>query len=197
MARVHLLLAHPLDDSFCAAIAARAESALIARGHEVDRLDLYRDGFDPRLTASERRRYYAPPADVEAVDAYVARLLAAEKLVLVFPQWWFNMPAVLNGWFDRVFQPGVAFDHTPGYGRILPRLKRLESVLVVSTLGSPWWAAELYLRNPVRRQLKAGVFGTCAGHARFRMLNCYGTEKISAADREAFLERVGRAAETL
>lgn len=196
MARVHLLLAHPLEDSFCAAIAARAESALTARGHAVDRLDLYREGFDPCLTASERRHYYAPPPDLSAVEGYVARLRAAEKLVLVFPQWWFNMPAVLKGWFDRVFQPGVAFDHTPGYDSIRPRLDQLDSVLVITTLGSPWWAAELYLRNPVRRQLKAGVFGSCS-HARFRMLNCYGTEKISAAGREAFLERVRGAAEKL
>ena len=197
MTRVHLLLAHPLDDSFCAAIAARAERVLTARGHDVDRLDLYSDGFDPRMTASERHHYYAPPAEVDAVEAYVSRLLAAEKLVLIFPQWWFNMPAVLKGWFDRVFQPSVAFDHTPGYGRILPRLERLDSVLAITTLGSPWWAAELYLRNPVRRQLKAGIFGTCAPRARFRMLNCYGTEKIAAAGREAFLARVDRAAKNL
>ena len=197
MARVHLLLAHPLPDSFCAAIALRAETALKARGHQVDRLDLYGEAFDPCLTADERRGYYAPPAQFAAVEGYVARLLAAEKLVLVFPQWWFNMPAILKGWFDRVFQPGVAFDHTPGYGQIRPRLVRLDSVLAVTTLGSPWWAAELYLRNPVRRQLKAGIVGTCAPRARFRMLNCYGTEKIAAPGREAFLARVERAAERL
>ena len=31
--------------------------------------------------------------------------------ILVFPQWWFNFPAILKGFFDRVFAPGVAFDH--------------------------------------------------------------------------------------
>ncbi|WP_193369989.1 NAD(P)H-dependent oxidoreductase [Pelagibius marinus] len=197
MARVHLLLAHPLPESFCAAIADRAETALAAGGHEVDRLDLYQEGFDPRLTAAERHSYYHPPADLSAVASYVDRLQAADKVVLVFPQWWFNVPAILKGWFDRVFQPGVAFDHTPGYGQIEPRLDKLDSVLAVTTLGSPWWVAELVMRNPVRRQIKSGIVWACARQARFRMLNCYGTEKLSAAQREAFLGRVERAARSL
>jgi len=93
----------------------------------VDRLDLYHEGCEPCLTAAGRRRYDTPLAEVTAVEDDVARRLAAEKLVLVFPQWWFNMPAVLKGWFDRVFQPSVAFDHTPGHSRILPRLERLQA----------------------------------------------------------------------
>lgn len=197
MARVHLLLAHPLPDSFCAAIAAQAEATVSARGNTVDRLDLYAESLDPRLTPAERVAYYNPPADLSAVVPYVDRLRAADKLVLVFPQWWFNMPAILKGWFDRVFQPGIAFDHTPGYGKIRPRLDNLDSVLAVTTLGSPWWAAELYMRNPLRRQLKGGIFGTCAPQARFRMLNCYRTELLSAAQRKTFLARVERAAATL
>lgn len=197
MARVHLLLAHPLPESFCAAIAERAEAALAAGGHQVDRLDLYREDFEPRLTPAERQAYYNPPADLSAVAPYVDRLRAADKLVLVFPQWWFNMPAILKGWFDRVFQPGIAFDHTPGYGQIRPRLDNIDSVLAVTTLGSPWWAAELFMRNPVRRQIKSGIVWTCSRHARFRMLNCYGTEKINAADRQAFLGRVEQAVRKL
>ena len=46
--------------------------------------------------------------DSKAVAGYVARLRLAEKLVFVFPQWWFNVPAILKGFFDRVLVPGVA-----------------------------------------------------------------------------------------
>ena len=190
MARVHLVLAHPLTDSFGAAIAARAETALNTAGHRVDTLDLYAEKFQPCLTAAERRAYYSDSADLSDVADAVARLRAAEKLVLVFPQWWFGMPAILKGWIDRVFQPGVAFEHTPGYGKILPRLDNIDSVLAVTTLGSPWWIAELYMRNPVRRQIKKGIIGPCTPSAAFRMLNCYHAEQIPAARRQAFLARV-------
>jgi len=46
------------------------------------------------------------------VDAgQIDRLMSAEALVLVFPTWWFGFPAILKGWFDRVWAPGIAYDH--------------------------------------------------------------------------------------
>jgi NAD(P)H dehydrogenase (quinone) len=59
------------------------------------------DDFDPRLTGAERRGYFTTPYDSKAVASNVARLRLAEKLVFVFPQWWFNVPAILKGFFDR------------------------------------------------------------------------------------------------
>ncbi|WP_420347138.1 NAD(P)H-dependent oxidoreductase [Pelagibius sp.] len=197
MAQVLLILAHPLEDSFCAAIAARAEAALEARGDGVDVLDLYREDFDPRLSRSERRCHYSDQPDHSAVADQIRRLRAADKIVLVFPQWWFAMPAILKGYFDRVFQPGVAFDHTPGYGQIRPRLKTLQAVLAVSTLGSARWVSALYMGYPVKRQLRRAIVKTCAPQARFRMLNCYDTEKIDAARSARFLARVEKAAAAL
>ncbi len=197
MAQVLLILAHPLEDSFCAAIAARAAAALEAGGDGVDVLDLYREDFDPHLSRSERLRYYTDRPDHSAVADQIRRLQAADKVVLVFPQWWFNMPAVLKGYFDRVFQPGVAFDHTPGYGQIRPRLTSLQAVLAVSTLGSARWVSALFMGYPVDRQLRRGIVRACAPQARFRMLTCYDTEKIDAARRERFLKRVERTAATL
>ena len=193
MARTLLILAHPLRDSFCGAIAERARQGLAERGQDIDFLDLYREDFDPRLSAAERAAYYAETADLSAVGDYTARLLVADSLVLVFPQWWFNLPAIMKGYFDRVLQPGVAFDHTPGYGKILPRLAKLSQVLAISTLGSPWWVTNLYMGNPVRRQLSRGILAACAPQARFTMLTCYSAEKIGAERRERFLAQVSQA----
>jgi Flavodoxin-like fold len=68
---------------------ARIRATLERRGIEVDMIDLYADDFDPRLTGAERRGYFTTPYDSKAVAGYVARLRLAEKLVFVFPQWWF------------------------------------------------------------------------------------------------------------
>ena len=54
--RILLVLAHPLPDSFAASLAETVRRKLTANGHTVDRLDLYREGFDPRLSPSERDR---------------------------------------------------------------------------------------------------------------------------------------------
>lgn len=148
------VVAHPLDNAFAKAAAARIRAALERRGIEVDIIDLYADDFDPRLTGAERRGYFTTPYDSKAVAGYVARLRLAEKLVFVFPQWWFNVPAILKGFFDRVLVPGVAFDHASGGGPLIPRLTHVDALWVVSSTGAPWWGLHhQYVRISEERRL--------------------------------------------
>jgi len=94
--RVLVVYAHPLSDSFAAALRDAVVARLRESGHEVDHCDLYAEGFDPVLTAPERRAYNTATPDLTAVKAHVARLRAAEALVLCFPTWWYGMPAILK-----------------------------------------------------------------------------------------------------
>ena len=188
-----LVTAHPLEDSLCAMLAERAAQALAAAGHEVVHENLYVQDFAPALTAAERRSYYAAQYDASAVAPQTARLLEAEALVLVFPTWWFGFPAILKGWFDRVWGPGIAYDHADDLGAIRPRLQRLRRVLAVTTLGSPGWVDYFILRRPVRRVLKTALLGTCAPGCRFEMLSLYKSEKPALQAVAAFSERVERA----
>jgi putative NADPH-quinone reductase len=187
--RVLLVVAHPLEDSFAKAATARVKAALERRGMEVDLIDLYADGFDPRLTGSERRGYFASPYDCGAVEVYIDRLRQADKLVFVFPQWWFNMPAILKGFFDRVFVPGAAFDHSPG-GGLIARLTKIDALYVVSSTGAPWWIARLYMGDPVRLQIGRGVKPILNPKARFRMLTLHDMDRMTPARAGAFLDRI-------
>ncbi len=192
--RAHLVFAHPLPDSLGAHLAHTAEAALRARGFEMDRLDLYAEAFQPALTHDERRHYYAEPQSVPDAIALQQRLADADILVLVFPTWWFGLPAILKGWFDRVWAPGFAFDQgTP----IKPRLTGLQSCLVVTTLGSPWWIDRLVMRQPVRRILKTAILGACAPQARFTMLSLHAAETVHPPRLRRFESRIARAVETL
>lgn len=187
--RALLVLAHPLGDSLCASLAKRARSALEARGASVDVLDLYGEDFAPVLTADERRAYYGTPQPDARIAALQRRLAAADMLVLVFPTWWFSMPAMLKGWFDRVWSPGFAFaSGTP----IRPLLTNMKSCLVVTTLGSPWWIDNLVMRRPVRRVLKTALLGACAPKAKFHMLSLHGAEATDAARAERFGQQIDR-----
>lgn len=114
-------------------------------------------------------------------------------MVFVFPQWWFGMPAILKGFVDRVFVPGVAFDPDPAGGRLTPRLDNIRTFDVVTTTGSPRWITELYMRNPVRRQIRNGIMKVCRRHARFRMLSMYDLDRADRADCEKFITRVREA----
>lgn len=195
--RILLVLAHPLEDSFAASVAKTAREMLAAGGHEVDLLDLYRERFDPCLSETERRGYFDQPYDTSGVDDLVTRLRQAEGLILVFPQWWFNFPAILKGFFDRVFAPGVAFTHDPAGGRIVPKLTNIRLFWALTTTGSPWWIVHLYMGNPVRRLLKRGIAAFCAKRLNFRMLALHDMDRVTDAGRKAHLERVKRALTTI
>ena len=188
--RIQTILAHPLADSFAAAIQRTAAKALRAAGHELIETDLYAEGFAPALTVAERAAYFSPGYDVSAVAPLVDRLRWSQGLVLCFPHWWFDQPAILKGWFDRVWAPGVAFRHDRAGGRIEPLLTGLLSVSVLTSFGSPWWLAELYMRNPARRILKSGILTACAPQARLRYLAHYDMDRSTDATRKRFLTKV-------
>lgn len=184
---VHLVLCHPLEDSLNARLACTAETGIRSRNLPVDRLDLYASGFEPALTVEERQAYYGAIRPKNSPVDLQRRLAEAEHLVLVFPTWWFAPPAMLKGWFERVWSPGIAFEQgTP----IRPLLTNLKSILVVTTLGSPWWFDTLIARQPVKTTLRTGLFTACAPQAKFRMLSLHSAENIDAQRLERFETRI-------
>ncbi len=155
--RILVIYAHPVETSFNAALHARILESLKNSGHAVDDCDLYREGFDPRLTREERLGYHEVGPNIAPVREHVERLRAAEALVLSFPVWNFGYPAILKGYFDRVFLPGVSFDLTPD-GGVAPRLTNIRKVAAVCTYGSTRLRAMLAgdpPRKAVKRVLRA------------------------------------------
>jgi putative NADPH-quinone reductase len=125
---------------------------------------------------------------VAPVAAYVERLRSAEALVLCFPVWNFGFPAILKGYFDRVFLPGVSFDLLGG--TVAPRLTHIRKLAAVTTYGATRLRAVLAGDPPrklVTRALRAnmGLLTPVTYLARYDMNNAADTE------RRRFLDRVG------
>lgn len=188
-----VVIAHPLRESLCNSLAVKVIESLTAVGHEVLVEDLYRNEFAAALTVSERASYYGQCYESTAVHSEIDRLLSADGIVLCFPTWWFGFPAILKGWFDRVWGPGVAYDHANDLGPIKPRLHSLRKVLAITSLGSPWWVDKIVMRQPVKRVLKTAILGTCAPACHFEMLSLYKSERLERARVERFAARVERA----
>jgi len=185
-----LVIAHPLDNSLCHYLAKKAISQLISQGHQVVVKDLYQEGFNPVLTRNERASYYQNQFDHSELTRDIDQLQNAEILVLVFPTWWFSFPAILKGWFDRVWAPGYAYDHASDLGAITPKLDNLKEVKVITTLGSPWWVDKLVLWQPVRRILKIALLGACAKGIKFKMLSLYNSEKATKTSVKKFVQKI-------
>ncbi|QND53988.1 NAD(P)H-dependent oxidoreductase [Phyllobacterium sp. 628] len=193
MKRFLVVSAHPLKDSLCGHLTALVTEQIAASPNTLQFFDLYQRDFDPRLSPEERQSYYASEYAGSAVGEDAVALQAADVLILIFPTWWFGLPAILKGWIDRVFVPGTAYDHAPDFGRMLPRLNNMKNCIVVTTLGSPWWIDRLVMLRPVRRILKTAVIGTCAPKARFTMLSLYNCESLSPVRLAVFEQRIGQA----
>jgi len=185
---VLLIYCHPRDDSFCAALRDAAVIGLRAADHTVEVRDLYAEGFVPVLDADERGRYYHPPANLSGIEAHVAALRRADALLLVYPTWWFGLPAMLKGWFDRVWVPDVAFRLRDG-GGLEPLLTRIRCIGVVTTYGSPRWLLWL-IGWPDRRMVRSAFRPLCARHARLDWIALTGMDTCTMPQRERFVARV-------
>jgi NAD(P)H dehydrogenase (quinone) len=185
--RVLVLYAHPHEESFCAALHAAVLEGLREAGHAVDDVDLYAEDFDPVLSRHERLAYHDVPDNRAPVAGHVERLLAAEALVIVAPIWNFGFPAILKGYFDRVFLPGVSFKLVDG--SIRPNLWNIRRLTTVTSYGGSRWRT-LLMGDPPRRQIKRGLRAVCHPAARVSYLAHYDMNRSTPRSRAAFLARV-------
>jgi NAD(P)H dehydrogenase (quinone) len=144
-----IVTAHPDPTSLTASAARQLLEALRPGGAVI--ADLAAEGFDPRFGVADRGRYRGDgdvPADVAREQR---RLDAADHVVLVFPVYWWSMPALLKGWVDRVFINGWAFDiDEAGTHRNLGRL----TVHLLAVAGD---ASGTYERHGYERALRTQI----------------------------------------
>jgi NAD(P)H dehydrogenase (quinone) len=185
--RVLVLYCHPVEDSFNAAVHAAVLRGLRAAGHEVDDCDLYAEGFQPAMTRPERIGYHKIPQNRVPVEPYVARLLAAEALVIVSPVWNFGFPAMLKGFFDRVFLPGVSFGLVDG--KVRPMLHNIGKLTAVMTYGGNRMRAFL-AGDPPRKIVTRVLRVTIRPGAAVRHMACYDMNRATETRLSGFLRTV-------
>jgi putative NADPH-quinone reductase len=186
MAKVLVVHAHPCEESFSAALNAATIEALDAAGWDVDACNLYAEGFSPIMTAEERRNYHDTTVNTAPVQGYVDRLRAADAMVLVFPVWNFGYPAVLKGYFDRVFLPGVSFDLQDG--KVQGCLSNIRKLAAVTTYGATPLRAFL-AGDPPRKLIKRAVWGVTKPD-KVRYLALHGMNTVTQSQRDAFVHKV-------
>jgi NAD(P)H dehydrogenase (quinone) len=186
MTRALVLFAHPCEESFSSALHRTVVETLNGRGWDVDDCDLNAEGFSPVLTAEERRAYHDIAVNAGPVQSYVERLQRAEALILVFPVWNFGYPAILKGFLDRVFLPGVSFRLEDGL--VQPNLTHIRKLAAFTTYGGTRWRAFLAGDPPKKSVTRAVWYVTQAEKTRYLAL--YDMNRATDADRARFLGRV-------
>src|SRR5262245_46772115 len=187
---IQVVHCHPLTESYDHALFRTIVQTLEQNGHRVIPTDLYREGFDPVMTIEERRSYMGNDYDTSGVATYVEILKKVEGVILCFPHWWFSMPAKIKDWVDRVWGPGVAFTYDPNDGHLVPDLRNVRLVGVVTSYGSPWWIVKIFAGDAGRMVLMRGMKPLCAKGAQSFYLAKYAMDSSTPQSRQAFMEKV-------
>ena len=182
---------HPNPESFIAAVYDRAVTALREGGNDVRVRDLYAEGFDPAMSADERRAHGEPGAP-PGLEQHAEDLHWCEHLVLVYPTWWSAQPAVLKGWVDRVWVRGVAWEMPAGANRVRARLKNVRRLTAITTHGSTKRVNALE-GEAGKRTVSRSLRALCHPMARTKWLAMYDVDRSDADARKKFLARVSRA----
>jgi NAD(P)H dehydrogenase (quinone) len=194
--RVMVLHAHPLETSYNRSLCNAVMETLKAKGHEPDLVDLYAENFDPVLSREDRLGYHDVPNNITpALKPYVDRLMAAEAIVVVHPVWNYGFPAILKGYFDKVFMPGVSFvlvgGDGPDKGKLKPNLKHIKKVAFVTSYGGDRWRT-FVMGDPPRRMARRWGWVTFGGWLPPTYLALYDMNNVSPDQLKGFIDKVKR-----
>ena len=189
MKKIFLVYGHYNDSSFNAAIRDEFVKQSKVNGNQVDVVDLYKEKFNPVFSGEKPD---------ETVLDHRKRIEEADAIVLIAPIWNFRMPAIVEGWIDKVLSPPWAFRFKKiigNYGYPIGNLKGKRAV-VFCTYGSPQFAIRTFFLNMPTKRLRRGVFNIC-GITNVIYKRYFAVPFVSDQKRKKFLEDVRKTVRSL
>jgi NAD(P)H dehydrogenase (quinone) len=183
-----IIVAHPNPASFNkSGILETVKATLTEQGHEYRVRDLYEINFNPILSGADFAAFQSGtiPADIQAEQDHIRW---AKKIVVIYPIWWIGRPAIFQGYIDRVFSYGFAFE----YGEAGAKgLLDIDKTLIINTAGTPehvydgWNESKQLLGRPSVE----GIF-YFSGVKQVEHLQFYGLPSSTPEQREEMLAKV-------
>ena len=154
--RVLVVLGHPSNQSFPAALSSAYVASARAAGHDVQVLELGALDFDPVLRDGYQQVQPLEP-DLQHAQSLIRW---AEHLVFVFPIWWGGIPALMKGFLDRVLLPGFAFRYKRG-SPFPEKLLAGRTAHLLVTLDTPPWYFRWFQHMPGLHQIRRTTLAFC------------------------------------
>ncbi len=148
---ITIIFAHPKHESLNGNIFHSVEKYCDDVGQNYTSIDLYKDEFSPVLTAKELDGFYNGISIDPLVKKYQDILMKTEKLIIIFPIWWNEYPAIFKGFFERVCLGKFAFEYVPG--GVASKLTHIKSSLVVTTSHAPTEVIKKFQGNMIENQV--------------------------------------------
>ena len=154
--KILVILGHPDAESFCGALANAYVNGAKATGAGVRILKLGDLDFDPVLWKGYNRVQELEPDLKESQEL----INWSSHIVFVYPNWWGTMPALLKGFFDRVFLPGFAFKYREN-SEFWDKLLSGRTAHLIVTMDTPPWYYRWIYHRPGHNEMRRAILGFC------------------------------------
>lgn len=186
---ITIIYVHPWDGSFNKAILDRIVENLESKKTEKYQIiDLYKENFNPVMSKEELSLYNKGESLDPAVKKYQKILKETDKIIFIFPIWWFEMPAMLKGFIDKVMLKGFSYEETSA-GLLKGKLGNIKNVSVVTTSGGPKWYFKLLGGNYIEKVFMKNTLKNL-GMKKSKWINFGNIKKSSSKQREIFLNNL-------
>ncbi|MDE0534655.1 NAD(P)H-dependent oxidoreductase [Tenacibaculum sp. L6] len=156
MKHILLINGHPDKESFNHALAASYKRGALETEAVIEEITITDLNFNPNLKFGYRKRTELEPDLQEALT----KIKKSDHIVWVFPVWWAGYPAIMKGFIDRTFLPGITFQ--PIEGKPFPeKLLKGKTARLIITSDTPSWYDYLFMKRPAIRQFKKGTLEFC------------------------------------
>ncbi len=156
MKNILIINGHPNKESLNFALATAYQKGALEFGATVSIIHIGDLNFDPNLAYGYQKRMELEP---DLVDS-LTKIRQAEHLVWVHPVWWGGMPALMKGFIDRLFLPGIAFkyrENSVWWDKLLTG----KTARIITTLDQPSWYYRFMFGRPSVNQLRRSVLEFC------------------------------------
>ncbi|WP_420388266.1 NAD(P)H-dependent oxidoreductase [Roseivirga sp.] len=156
MKKILVINGHPDKESFNHALSRAYIKGALKAGVDPDVINIADLSFDPVLKYGYRKVMDLEPDLEEAIG----KIKKADHIVWFFPMWWYGSPALMKGFIDRTFLPGVAYKFEEG--KTFPnKLFKGKTARAVITADTPKWYDFLVMGKPAIKQFKKGTMEFC------------------------------------
>ncbi|MBC8985181.1 NAD(P)H-dependent oxidoreductase [Pedobacter sp. N36a] len=156
MTNILIINGHPNKESFNHAIAAAYRNGALKTGASISQINISELSFNPNLAYGYTKRMDLEPDLLKSLE----KIKAADHLVWIHPVWWGGMPAVMKGFIDRLFLPGLTYQYRENsiwWDKLLVG----KTARIITTMDQPAWYYRFFYGNPSIRQLKKSTLEFC------------------------------------
>ncbi|MDO6758720.1 NAD(P)H-dependent oxidoreductase [Tamlana sp. 2_MG-2023] len=191
MKHVLIINGHPDKESFNYALSEAYKKGVNKTDSILSQINIAELEFNPNLQFGYRKRTALEPDLVDAID----KIKQADHIVWVFPVWWYSYPALMKGFIDRTFLPGITYQLIDG--KPFPeKLLKGKSARLIITADTPKWYDFLIMKRPAINQFKKGTLQFC-GINPVKVTYISTIKSSSSVFRKKWLEKIALLGESI